>query len=64
MMGAQGFATGFVPESEDILWASKLLDNGKEEIIEFSAPSTPGDYPYICSFPGHALVMRGVMHVK
>ena len=63
-LGAQGFDVGFIPQSTDILWHSKLLDNGKEEVIEFTAPATPGDYPYICSFPGHHLIMRGVMKVK
>ncbi|MHB1078213.1 MAG: PVC-type heme-binding CxxCH protein [Prosthecobacter sp.] len=63
-LGAKGFDTGFIPESPDILWHSKLLDHGKEEVIEFTAPAKPGDYPYMCSFPGHYLIMRGVMHVK
>ncbi len=63
-LGAKGFDTGFIPESTDILWHSKLLDHGKEQIIEFTAPTKPGDYPYVCSFPGHYLIMRGVMHVK
>ena len=27
-------------------------------------PATPGDYPYVCTFPGHGVMMRGVMHVK
>jgi len=63
-LGARGFELAFVPESPDIIWASKLLDHGKEDVIEFNAPSTPGDYPYICSFPGHHIVMRGVLKVK
>ena len=63
-LGAKGFDTGFVPESSDILWHSKLLDHGKEEVIDFSAPTNPGDYPYMCSFPGHSIIMRGLMHVK
>ncbi len=63
-LGAKGFEMNFVPESPDILWSSKLLDNGKEQVIDFTAPASPGDYPYICSFPGHHIVMRGVMHVK
>ncbi|MEQ1850827.1 MAG: PVC-type heme-binding CxxCH protein [Chthoniobacteraceae bacterium] len=63
-LGAQGFDTGFIPKSTDILWHSKLVDNGKDEVIEFTAPALPGDYPYICSFPGHHLIMRGVMKVK
>jgi azurin len=63
-LGAKGFEVGFIPESTDILWHSKLVDHGKEEVIEFTAPEKPGDYPYICSFPGHHIIMRGVMKVK
>ena len=50
-LGAKGFEMNFVPESPDILWASKLVENGKEQVIEFTAPTAPGDYPFICSFP-------------
>jgi azurin len=63
-LGAKGFDVGFIPESPDIIWASKLLDHGKEEVIEFTAPTAPGDYQYVCTFPGHSLIMRGVMKVK
>ena len=62
-LGAGGFSVGYVPESTDILWASKLVDNGRSEVIEFTAPTTEGAYPYICSFPGHHLLMRGVLYV-
>ena len=62
-LGARGFEVGFVPESPDILWASKLVDHGKEQVIEFTAPKTEGAYPYICSFPGHHLIMRGTLIV-
>ncbi len=63
-LGAKGFDLGWVPESPDILWHSRLLDAGKEEVIEFTAPAAPGDYPYVCSFPGHHIVMRGMMKVR
>jgi putative membrane-bound dehydrogenase-like protein len=63
-LGAAGFAVGFVPESADIIWSSKLLDNGDEQTIEFTAPSKPGDYPYVCTFPGHSILMRGILKVK
>jgi len=62
-LGAKGFDVGFVPQSPDILWASKLLDHGKEQVIEFTAPTTEGAYPYVCTFPGHHLIMRGVLIV-
>jgi azurin len=63
-LGAKGFELNFIPESPNILWSSKLVDPGKEQVIDFTAPTTPGDYPYICSFPGHHLIMRGTMKVK
>ena len=64
VMGAKGFELGFVPENKNIIWHSKLLDAGKDEVIEFTTPSSPGDYPYMCSFPGHSIIMRGMLHVK
>ncbi len=62
-LGAKGFEVNYVPESPDILWASKLIDFGKEQVIEFTAPKTEGAYPYLCSFPGHHLIMRGTLIV-
>lgn len=62
-LGAKGFEVGFVPTSTDIIWASKLLDHGKEQVIEFTAPQTEGAYPYVCTFPGHHLIMRGTLIV-
>ena len=62
-LGANGFAVGFVPQSKDVIWASKLVDHGAEQVIEFNAPSKPGDYPYVCTFPGHHLIMRGNLTV-
>ena len=32
--------------------------------LRFMAPTEPGEYPYICSFPGHWTIMKGVMVVK
>ena len=62
-LGATGFDVGFVPKSEDVIWASKLIDHGAEQTIEFNAPVNPGDYPYVCTFPGHHIIMRGNLKV-
>ncbi len=53
-----------IPESEDILFTSKLVQPGQSETIEFTAPSEPGDYPYLCTYPGHWAIMNGVMKVE
>ena len=64
ILGAKGFDVAFVPDSTDVLFSTQLLDHGKEEVLTFTVPSTRGDYPYVCTFPGHHILMRGVMKVK
>ena len=62
-LGAEGQDKNWVPDNKKILFASKLLDANKVEVLKFTAPSTPGDYQFVCTFPGHAPVMRGIMRV-
>lgn len=62
-LGAGGFDVGFVPKSDDILWSIKLVDHGQQQTVDFTAPTVEGAYPYICSFPGHHLLMRGTLFV-
>ena len=61
---ANGLAKGFVPDSPKILQATKLLNQGESQTLRFTAPDTPGRYPFICTFPGHWLVMKGEMVVE
>ena len=63
-MGAEGFAKGFRPDSPNILFGTRMLDSKQEETIEFNAPATPGDYEFVCTFPGHSMLMRGIMKVR
>lgn len=42
-----------------------LLDPGQEKVVSFRAPDQPGEYPFICTVPGHAqLGMAGKLVVK
>ena len=61
----QGMAKSYIPEAAkpDIIANTKLVQPNQSETIEFTAPADAGDYPYICTFPGHWMLMRGVMHV-
>ena len=44
---------------------TKVLGPGEKEELVFKAPAEPGDYDYICSFPGHYLTgMKGLLTVK
>ncbi|MFT5130839.1 MAG: azurin, partial [Rhodothermales bacterium] len=57
-------AHSYVPITEDILHASKLIDHGQTATLAFTAPTEPGDYDVVCTFPGHWLLMRGTMVVE
>jgi plastocyanin len=59
-----GFAKGFIPDSPKILHKTKMLNQGDREVLRFTAPKEKGRYPYICTFPGHWLVMKGEMIVE
>ena len=56
-----------IPQDEankkKILAHTKLLGPGEEDSVIFTAPS-PGKYEYLCTFPGHFGIMRGVLTVK
>jgi azurin len=64
MNDANAQARGFVPDSPNVLLASRLLNARESVVLTFDAPAEPGDYPFVCSFPGHWLMMRGVLRVE
>jgi azurin len=53
------------PGAREVLAHSKLLGPGETDTVTFNAPFVPGDYLYLCSFPGHyAQGTKGIMTVK
>jgi uncharacterized cupredoxin-like copper-binding protein len=60
----EGVKKGFVPRSDKILQASKLLDPNTGQVLRFLAPRRAGTYPFVCTFPGHWVVMNGKMVVE
>lgn len=63
-LGAEGPESEYVPESEAVLHATPVLNPDGEHTLVFTAPSTDGVYPYVCTFPGHGFVMYGAMYVS
>ncbi len=63
-LGERGMARSFVPESPDVFASIKIVNPGQADTIEFQAPAEAGEYPYLCTFPGHGTIMRGVMRVR
>ena len=62
-LGIDGPDRGYIPSSGDVLFNTCLLQPGASQSIYFTAPLRPGDYPYLCTYPGHYLTMNGVMKV-
>ncbi|MBI4663376.1 MAG: c-type cytochrome [Verrucomicrobia bacterium] len=64
-MAAEPDAQGrlYVPVSSKVLHATKLLQPGEKAKLSFTAPEEPGDYPYVCTFPGHWRRMVGLLVV-
>ncbi|NNE71658.1 MAG: cytochrome C precursor, partial [Rhodothermales bacterium] len=63
-LGADGFGVQFIPESEDVLVASDLLEHNAHQVITFTAPMEPGVYDVLCTFPGHRGTMNARMEVR
>ncbi|MFH5884473.1 plastocyanin/azurin family copper-binding protein [Halalkalibaculum sp. DA3122] len=62
-MGLQGPKKDYVPETENVLFHTSLIDIEESESIYFKAPEQPNKYPYVCTFPGHWQTMQGIMTV-
>ena len=58
-----GAEKNYVPESSDILAATALVNPNQTVRLRFKAPDQPGEYPFLCTFPGHWRIMNGVMTV-
>ena len=59
-----GLAQHFVPASPKVLHATPLVNPTARAELVFTAPPQPGRYPYLCTFPGHWRIMRGVLIVE
>lgn len=60
---AKGFL--YVPKHPAILGNaySKMLEPGEKARLQLKAPGSPGEYEYVCTFPGHWVIMWGRMKV-
>ncbi len=64
LTAGDALANQYVPQIADVLFSTKVLDPGQTLTVQFRAPQEPGEYPYVCTFPGHWRLMNGVMTVR
>lgn len=54
----------YVPRTDQVLFHTFMLQPGQSETIYLEDPDTPGDYMFVCTFPGHYKSMRGIIRVR
>jgi hypothetical protein len=57
-------ARQYIPRTDDVVVYTDIVGPQDQFSIFFRAPSKPGRYPYLCTFPGHWMVMNGEMIVE
>lgn len=63
-MGESGMVKQWIPDHPRVLAHTDMVDPHKEGTLSFTAPEATGEYPFVCTFPGHALVMNGLLKVN
>jgi putative membrane-bound dehydrogenase-like protein len=58
-----GLAQQYVPDMAQVIVSTRLVDPGQTVTVQFRAPTQPGQYPYVCTFPAHWRVMNGILNV-
>lgn len=58
-------ATEFIPAAlkDQVVAHTKLLGPNQSDEVTFTVPAA-GEYPFLCSFPGHFALMKGTLTVK
>jgi len=59
----EAYLKQYVPDSDAVICFTDIIEPGSEFSIYFKAPEKPGRYPYLCTFPGHWMVMNGILEV-
>lgn len=65
--GATHRDTDFIPPEmkDQVLAATALAGPGETVEVTFEVPAVAGDYPFLCTFPGHFQAgMKGILAVK
>ncbi len=61
-LGEKGPAQNFVPEGTEVLGHTAILNPDEKAVVRITVPTTPGIYPYVCTFPGHGMIMYGAIY--
>ncbi len=60
----EAVARHYIPQTDNVLCYTDVVAPKSRFTIYFQAPQEPGRYPYLCTFPGHWMVMNGELVVE
>ena len=64
-MSAAARLPDYMPaDMSSILAHTKMVGSGESDTLKLTAPTEPGTYPYLCTFPGHFALMHGKLIVQ
>ena len=59
-----GEVKGYLKENDDrVIAHTNMVKPGETASVTFDSPAA-GVYPYVCSFPGHSVLMKGTLTIK
>ncbi|WP_158607302.1 PVC-type heme-binding CxxCH protein [Rhodohalobacter sp. SW132] len=64
MASPEGRSRAYVPETPDVIAYTPILDPGERYELVFTVPDEPGEYPFVCTIPGHWRIMNGILVVE
>lgn len=63
-LGEKGFEKQWIPDDKRVLAATGMVDPKMSGDVTFQSPAKEGRYDFVCTYPGHAVIMKGVMVVR
>lgn len=67
-VGEAGMSAGstndYVPEDDAVIAYTEVAQPGETVSVTFTVPEEPGEYGYVCTYPGHWATMQGTMYVE
>jgi putative membrane-bound dehydrogenase-like protein len=65
MMGKPGAAArNYIPENAQVIAQTPMVLPGTKYDLIFQVPAKKGNYPFLCTFPGHWRLMKGELIVQ
>ncbi len=63
-LGSKAIEKNFIPDSPALLGSTPQVAPGRRFTLYLTLPDKPGDYEYVCTYPGHGQLMWGTLKVK